>query len=121
MAGNRSIRIAAEPLRTIAFDAISTNFAVIGSALENPAHMYSLVNMTDSDLIWSWDGVTDHGFLGANGGALIFDITTNKHWTEEGLYVQQGLQTYIALNIGATAPTTGSVYLTVLYSAQRSI
>ncbi len=122
MASNRSIRIAAETMRYLGFASISSSFTALGGPLLNPAHMHSIVNMTNQNLLWSIDGVNAHGFLGANGGSFIFDITANKHWDQEGLYEAQGLQVYIStdVNSGGSTPTSSGVYMTVLYSAQLS-
>ena len=122
MASNRSIRLAAETMRFLGYASISSSFANLGGPLLNPAHMHSIVNMTDKNLLWSLDGVNAHGFLGANGGSFIFDITTNRHWDREGLYESKGLQVYISTdpNSGGTTPTMNGVYMTVLYSAQPS-
>lgn len=114
---NTSLRIAAEPLRSLGFASIGSSYVAVGSALLNPSVMYSLINMTNSDLYWSWDGVTNNGFLGANGGCLQYDFTTNKDWRQSGLFASKGLTTYVIVVSGETAPSTGSVYLTALYSA----
>ncbi len=122
MSNNRSLRIAAEPLRYLDFSDISSLYVALGGPLENPAQMHSMVNMTNSNLVWSFDGIHDHGFLGANGGSFIFDLTTNKSEYQEGLYEAKGLQIYIGTdtNSAAVNPTSGGVYMTVLYSAQLS-
>lgn len=113
---NQSIRLAVEPLRGLLYSSLSTSFIPIGSALSNPTQIYTLENFTDVDLVWSWNGTDINGILGANGGSFVLDITTNKGGSQEGLYIPKGLITYIAY-IPSSAPTSGSVYLTVFYSA----
>ncbi len=110
------IKLAAETLQSISFSDLSTTFAAIGSESSNPAHIYALQNFTDQGIYWSWDGINNHGYLGANGGHIILDVTTNKKW-EQGLYIEKGTVTYVATVAGDTAPTTGSVYLSLFYSA----
>jgi hypothetical protein len=119
MAVNKSLRIAAEPMRFLGYASISSSFVALGGPLANPAKMHSLINMTDQNLVWSFDGVNAHGFLGANGGCFMFDIATNKSESQDNLCEGQGLQIYIATdsNSGGTSPSVYGVYMTVLYTA----
>lgn len=108
------IRLNAEQLRILDFTDLSETFAAVGDELVHPAHMYIIQNQTDVDIYWSWHGSVIQGFLPANGGHMILDITTNKRW-EQGMYLARGVTTYAAAVPGQPAPTTGSVYVTVFY------
>lgn len=112
----QSLRLNAEELRSLGFASISSSYAAVGTGLSNPSPLYAIQNQTDSDLTWSWDGSTDMGFLAANGGHLILDISTNKNKDQTGLYVPKDRVLYVAVVSGGSNPTLGSVYVTAFYS-----
>lgn len=108
------LRINAEELRILDFGDLSEAFAAVGSELAHPAHILTIQNQTDVDIYWSWHEPLIQGFLPANGGHLILDITTNKKW-EQGMYLARGITVSAAAVPGQAAPTTGSVYVTAFY------
>jgi hypothetical protein len=110
----RGIRVNAEALRSLEFGDITGSFVAVGEKLLHPAHMYAIQNQTDVDIFWSWNGDENQGFLPAHGGHIILDITTNKRW-EQGMYLEQGLTTYVKAVPGQPAPTLGAVYVTSFY------
>lgn len=112
---NLSIRVMPEISRSIAFGAIGVAYAGIGSAFANPVHWYLLQNLTDKILMFSWDGINDHFPLPANG-YVIMDVTANKTSMGGAFYIAQGTRFYVK-EIGAAAPTSGSVYLSVFYGS----
>ncbi len=101
-----------EPQRTLAFGSITGSYLPIGTAYAHPVRMYMLQNFTDGALQFSWDGVVDHFPLPA-GGALIFDIGSNKS-TEGNTFEAFGNRFTYVKTLG-TAPTSGSVYLSIFY------
>lgn len=106
-----AIRAAFETLRSLAFGSISGSFAKIGGPLLNPARIVKLTNTTDKDMIISIDGTNNHDIIPA-GGFVLYDITTNHSANIQGFFVPQGTQFWVKQ---VTAPTSGSVYLTVVY------
>jgi hypothetical protein len=113
----KTVQITAEPLRSLAYTDISSSYAAVGSGLAYPSPLYAIQNQTDADITWSWDGVTDMGFLPANGGHIILDISTNRDDYQTQFVVGQGIVLYVVAY--STTPTLGSVYVTSLY-AKRS-
>ena len=105
------IRLAIEPVRSIAFGGISGTYAGIGTAIDNPAHMMYIVNATDALLMFSDDGVVDK-FPIAASTSFILDINANKT-TPEGFFLGKGRRIYVK-QVGV--PSTGNVYLSIFYS-----
>ncbi len=100
-----------EALRSLAFGSISGSYAALGTKLLNPARIIKIVNTTDADVLISVDGTADHDIVPA-GGFFLYDLTTNHAGNLQGFYFPQGTQFYVKQ---VSAPTSGSVYLTVVY------
>ena len=114
MAINLAIRLAAEPLRSLAFGSISGTYAGIGTAFVNPCRILLVQNLTDETMLFSFDGVNDHFVLPAEGFVLI-DVESNKTTTGGALNIPVGTRIY-AKDAG-TPPTTGAVYVSTFYGA----
>ena len=108
---NLAVRLACEPLRSLAFGSISGTYAGIGTSISNPARQFILNNNTDVLLTFSLDGVTDHFVLAANS-QLISDIMSNISLTGGAWNMAQGTRLYVK-----GSPTTGAVYFSVFYGA----
>lgn len=106
-----AIRLRLEPVRTLGFAAIAAGYMGVGTALEHPARMIFIQNLTDALLMFSFDGVNDHFPLSSNG-YIVLDIATNQA-LEQGFFLAQGDRLYVKELVGA--PTTGSVYFTSFY------
>lgn len=113
MAG-QEIRLMLEPVRTLAFGSISGTYAGVGTAIDNPARIFWINNLSDTDLMCSFDGVNDH-FPIPSDSFLILDTTSNKTVTS-GFYLAEGTRLYVK-ELSGTAATTGSVYFTVFYGS----
>lgn len=111
MAYALSIRLLAEPLRSLAFGAIGAAYMGIGTSLANPCRILNVQNLTDASLLFSMDGVTDHFVLPANGFILL-DISANEVHSG-GWFISQGQRFYAKTN--GVVPTTGAVYLSAFY------
>jgi hypothetical protein len=111
----QAIRLRAEILRALAFSALSIAYAKLGAPFANPVRIFHLQNLTDQNILYSFDGITVHGVVAA-GGFILLDVTTNKS-LDQGQFIAQGTQIYVATILGDTAPTKGSVYLSVFYGA----
>jgi len=109
-----AIRLQAEPVRTLAFGAISGVYAGIGTEMTRPIRMMILQNLTDVVVMFSFDGINDN-IPSPSNGYIILDITANKT-VDTGFFVAEGQRIYIK-DIGPAA-TIGSVYLSVFYGAE---
>lgn len=87
----------------------------VGSSISNPARIFWINNLTDADLMCSFDGINDHFPLPADS-FLIVDATSNKTFSP-GFYLAEGARLYVK-ELDATTPSMGSVYFTVFYGSQ---
>jgi hypothetical protein len=88
-------------------------YAGVGSAINNPAHMIVVENLTDTDVFGSFDGLTDNFYIPA-GQARIYDFTSNQAQVS-GFYLAQGSRLYVKDN--GTPASSGAVYFEVVYAA----
>jgi len=114
MASKSAIRLAFEEQRSLAFGSISATYAGIGGAFAHPVRMLEVQNLTDADLQFSLDGVTDH-FICAAKQAKIYDITANKT-QDSGFYAAEGDRVYVK---EIEDPTEKAVYVTVIYGEDQ--
>lgn len=106
-------RVKFETLRSIAFGSISGTYTAIGSALIHPARLIKITNLTDADMLISIDGINDHDVIPALGFAL-YDLGSNRTNLSGSLDFEIGERFYVKQ---VSAPSSGSVYLTVLHAA----
>ncbi len=99
-----------ETLRVLAAEDISPTYVPLGDSLENPARIIKMVNTTDVDILVSTNGSDDMDVCPA-GGFFLYDIMSNKS-EQSCMFVDQGTVFYIS-----GEPTTGSVYLVVIYTS----
>jgi len=106
-----AIRVAYEPRRSLAFGGISGTYAAVGTAITYAARIVKITNNTDAGLDISWDGITDHDFLPATT-SMVLDFGSNA--SQQGGYLEQpaGSRLYVK-----GSPSSGSVYLTVIYAS----
>ena len=112
-----AIRLLPEELRSLAFGSLSTSYAAVGSGFINPIRIFHLQNLTDANIVYSFDGVTDHGVIAA-GSFLLLDVTANKTIVD-GEFISRGTVISVATIAGETAVSTGNVYLSVFYGASK--
>lgn len=117
MSNQQAIRLRAEALRSVDYLDLSSTYRAMGDPFENSARIIHLQNLTDVIVIYSLDGVTDHGVIAA-GGFVLLDCTSNKT-SDQGMYIAQGTTIYVATITGAIAPTSGDVYLSVFYGSKN--
>lgn len=108
-----AIRLAMEPVRTLAFGSISGTYMGIGTGINNPARVMLFQNLTDQTVMFSLDGINDNFPLAAMT-SFVLDITSNKS-LGEGYFIAEGTRIYVK-DIGI-ATTTGAVYVTVMYAS----
>jgi len=105
-------RLKVDAIRTAAFGAVGVNYAAVGAALADPARIFIFTNLTDADIYFSIDGVTNHFIVPSNSFKLI-DVTANKV-REDGFFLAEGVVLYAKRVAGA--PTTGNIYIEVIHA-----
>lgn len=107
-------RLGIETLRTLAYTGISGTYAAVGTALSNTLCAFRIVNNTNGDLIFSFDGSTDQFFIPANGFLLLDISSDSPQMLQSGaLVLAKGARLWVKQS---TAPTSGSVYFEGYYS-----
>lgn len=108
-----SMRAFCDEVRTIDFSGISNAYAPIGTRLASAIRILHAQNLTDSILMFSYDGLVDHFPLNSQAYVII-DITTNQALTQ-GFFMPAGQRLYVRdmTDEGYNAPTIGAVWLTV--------
>ncbi len=96
-------------LRTLPFGSISGTYTTLGSAFGHPMRMVCIVNDTDENLFFGFDGVNDNLIVPKNGFKL-FDLSTNKEENNTFFAFSNGTQFYVK-----GSPSMGSVYLEAVY------
>jgi hypothetical protein len=105
-------RLLMEPLRSLAFGSVVAGYAGVGTAIDHPARMIYISNLTDASVVLSFDGLTDH-FVLSEGGYLMLDIASNKTVSQH-FYLAEGERLYVK-RLAPDVPTLGAVYFTVFY------
>jgi hypothetical protein len=111
----QAIRLRPEEMRALDFGQLSTTYAALGSAFENPIRIFHLQNLTDANILYSFDGTTDHGIVAA-GSFILLDVTANKS-LDQGEFISAGTTIYVATLVDETPPTSGYVVLSVFYGS----
>ena len=104
----QSIAVNFETIRESAASTFDGTFQTLGSAITRPARLIKLVNNTDQDLDFSFNGTDQHDFVPA-GGFSLYDFTSNR--VLERFEMQAITQVYVRSAGGAG---TGDVYLIVI-------
>lgn len=103
-------RLLFDSIRSLAFGGIGVAYAAVGGALGQPSRAFKIDNLTDADLMFSFDNVNDHLVLPAMS-SFIFDISSNRQPTNP-LFLAEGTILYVK---EIDSPTTGTVYYSVMY------
>ena len=90
---------------------ISAIYAGVGISFTSPVRIFHIQNLTDTILMFSYDGINDH-FPLATQSFLVLDITANQAHTQ-GFFMAQGQRLYVRNMVaeGQNPPTIGAVYL----------
>lgn len=105
-----SIVVAVDELRSLGFASVGASYLPLGIPFDHPMRILKIINTTNTDMIISFDGITNNDYVPA-GGFSLYDLTTNE--TESaGWFFRIGTQVYVKY---ATAPASGSVLLIALY------
>lgn len=93
---------------------ISNVYLAIGTPLTQPARIIKISNETDINVLITTDITLDMDFIPANG-FILYDLGSNKASVSPTLEFARGTQFYVK-RADAVDSTSGSVYLTVIYS-----
>ncbi len=110
-----AVRILPEIERTLAFGSILAEpvYTPVGTPLLYASVQLIFQNLTSGIISFSWDGINSAFTLNATT-SFIMDVQSNKG-RGDALMAGQGTQFWVAY---VTAPASGSVYISSLYSAE---
>lgn len=114
MMAGLAIKMAFEPLRSLAFGSVVVGYTGVGTAISNPAREFLVQNLTDTTLLFSFDGVNDHFRLPGNGFWLN-DNTSNKS-VSQGFFLAEGTRLYVKQD--GAVPSSGTVNFTIIYGSE---
>lgn len=109
-------RLRYDTLRSIAFGSVTSSYAAVGSAFTHAVRVLNIDNLTDANILVSFDGTNNHTVI-PSGSGKVFDYATNRVGPVDQLEQAVGTQVYVKRESGA--PTGGNVYVTVLYAAHN--
>lgn len=109
--GALAIKVLPEAVRTLDFSSISAAYMGVGIPLNNPSRIILIQNFCDQAVMLSFDGITDHVPVAADGFVLL-DITANKT-VDQGFYIAEGTRFYVK-ELSST-PSSGAVYISSFY------
>lgn len=91
---------------------ITNVYSGVGIAFTSPVRIFHLQNLTDSTLMFSYNGVNDH-FPLASQSFIVLDVTANQALMQ-GFFMAQGQRLYVRDMVaeGYNAPTIDAVWLT---------
>ncbi len=108
---SRGIRVIPDILRTLTFDEIGANYVAVGPVFEHPIRILSIKNLTDQNLVFSFNGVDDHELLAAHSG-LVLDFTANSSY-QAFPFIAAGTTIYVKDD--TVAPTVDGVAISAYY------
>jgi len=112
-----SIRARYEPLRSVLFSGISSVYAGVGLPFENPVRILKVTNFTNVNILVSLNGIDDHDIAISNG-YFLYDYSSNKSSAGGLLEQPLGDRIYVKAESADNLPTSGRVYVTVVYASQ---
>ncbi len=104
-------RVGIEPIRTVAFGAISGTYIPLGTPLTNHIRLIVVTSSLNANIYLTTDGITDEIVIGANSYRVL-DFSANKV-RDDGLFVSSGTQ--ISIKQVSGAPTSGDIWLEAFY------
>ncbi len=106
-------KVQVDTLRSIAFGSITGSYTPVGTPFSYQARLICFTNTTDKDLFFSMNGTTDQIIVPA-GSFKLLDLTTNHRPVNMDDFVLP-IGTQWSVRYGS-APTTGNVYIEVVYA-----
>jgi hypothetical protein len=104
-----------DTLRSLAYTGISASYAALGPPTTVNGRVICITNKTQGDVIVSTDNTNADGMMFLAAGTYkTFDFETNMNqMRDDGFLLGIGVQFYVKQ---VTAPTSGAVYLELLYA-----
>lgn len=102
-------RLEWEELRILDSATLSGSYVALGDPLEFPSYKLKLTNLSNRELLVSFDGTTNHDVVGP-GGYWLYDFKYSQN--QEVLPARS--QVYVSGSAG-----TGNIYLTQIYIEQN--
>lgn len=99
-----------DALRSLGFASIGASYVTVGTAFGHPMRVIRILNATNGDMFFSFDGTTNNLFLPSNSFVL-YDIASDDD-PSDNFRISKGTQMYVKQS---TAPTSGSVYIEAIY------
>ncbi len=103
-----------DALKTKAAASITNAYTTIGSVLGFNWRMFRIINDTDGDLLFSFNGTADNLFVKA-GGFVLYDLSTNAPPVNVSDNYVFALNTQFYVKY-VTVPTTGTAYIEGCYA-----
>lgn len=100
-----------EPIRTIAFGAISGAYASVGAPSTREIRVFCISNNTQGDMYLTTDTSEDQIFV-PSGSFRLYDVQANVGPSDDKYVFPVGTQFSVKQ---ITAPTSGSVYIEFIY------
>ena len=111
-----SNRVKFEPVRYLAAGSIGALFpTAVGLPFAHPVRLIHINNLTDVDLLFSFDGVVSHGVIAARGFVL-YDYGSNK--ADAVGFLEQSVGERVYVQAITVLPSLNGVYVTVMYASQ---
>lgn len=110
-----SARIRYEELRSVSALDVSADYEGVGLPFENPVRILKVTNLTNGNILVSFNGIDDHDVAPANG-AYVYDYGTNR--SSSGSLLEQSAFDRMYIKAEAGLPDTGTFYVTVIYASQ---
>ena len=110
-----AVRVRYETLRSILYSSISSSYTAIGTPFANPVRILKVTNLTDKPILVSLNGIDDHDIVPANG-FFLYDYASNK--SDAAGLLEQPQDDRIYVKAASALPTTGNLYVTVVYASQ---
>jgi hypothetical protein len=112
-----AIKVRFEQLRTLGFADVGAFYTAVGNPSANPIRMLRIVNTTNQNILVSFDDIDDYDFVYSLGDVL-YNFGSNKI-DPAGIYeMPQNTTVYVRYQ-GATAPTSGNVYVMMIYASTK--
>lgn len=118
----KEIKAAFESLKRLGFAAIGANFVGIQDMAGNPAaalnpiRLFTILNRTDQDLFFSFDGINPFLLIPSSESYTV-DLCSNQSIVAGGFELPEGTRLYVKQNLAA--PTAGAIYWTICYGSEQ--
>lgn len=106
-----------EVLRSVAFGSIPTgSWVAVGTPYANPARLLKVTNTTNANIFISDDGVNQKDIIPA-GTSQWIDYSSDK--SNQAGVLEQPTNTQFYVQYSGTAPTSGNIYVTLIYASTQ--